>query len=331
MDEIRDLGDSAPGRIAAAESLEELDALEQELLGKRSLLAEARRTIGDAPPSERAELGALVNNMTTDLAELVRARRGELERAMDGDRPVDEAVDVTVPRNEPARGTHHLITQTIDEVVDIFVALGYRVADGPEAELAYYHFDALNIPPGHPARADMDTIYVDFGDPTDQALLRAQTSSVQIRYMEQHPPPVYLVVPGRTYRHDNDATHSPVFHQIEGLAVDDDITFGDLRGTLAHFAREFFGADKTVRFRPGFFPFTEPSGEMDVSWADGWLELLGCGMVDPAVLEAVGYSSDQVSGFAFGVGVERLAMVRHGIADIRHLYSNDIRVLRQFV
>jgi phenylalanyl-tRNA synthetase alpha chain len=230
-------------------------------------------------------------------------------------------------------------------VVDIFVGLGYTVASGPEAELAWYNFDALNTPPTHPARLESDTMYLDWGDPTDEVLLRTQTSPVQARWMEVNDPPVYIVVPGRTYRTDTiDATHLPVFHQIEGLAVDHGITLGDLRGTLLHFAREFFGPTTRVRLRPSFFPFTEPSAELDVSCfacdggevgcrvcgGKGWLEMLGCGMVDPAVLQTAGYDPEVVSGFAFGVGPERLAMVRHGIGSIRPFIENDIRFLRQF-
>ena len=242
------------------------------------------------------------------------------------------------------RGTEHLITRTIDEVCDIFISLGYTIQTGPEVETAYYNFDALNTPLTHPSRFESDTLYVDYGDPADEVLLRAHTSPMQARYMEAHPPPVHIVVPGRTFRSDTlDATHSPVFHQIEGLAVDAGITFADLKGTLAHFARLFFGPERTIRLIPHFFPFTEPSAEMHVSCFacdgsgcrvcghSGWIELMGCGMVDPNVFEAVGYDPASVSGFAFGVGVERIAMVRHGIDHIRHFFENDLRVLRQFV
>jgi phenylalanyl-tRNA synthetase alpha chain len=241
--------------------------------------------------------------------------------------------------------TLHLLQQTIDEIVDIFVGLGYRVADGPEAELGWYNFDALNTPPTHPSRLESDTVYLDYGAPEDEVLLRTQTSPVQVRWMETNEPPVYVVVPGKVYRKETtDATHLPVFHQVEGLAVDDSITLSDLKGTLAHFSREFFGPKTEVRFRPHFFPFTEPSAELDVSCFNcdggeagcrvcggaGWLEMLGCGMVDPNVLEAVGYDPKELSGFAFGMGVERMAMVRHGINDIRHFVDNDLRFLGQF-
>ncbi|HSL26087.1 MAG TPA: phenylalanine--tRNA ligase subunit alpha, partial [Acidimicrobiia bacterium] len=242
-------------------------------------------------------------------------------------------------------GTEHLIQQTIDAVCDIFIGMGYRVAEGPEAELAWYNFDALNTPATHPARLETDTLYLDYGDPADEMLLRTHTSPMQARYMETHEPPVFVVVPGKTYRADTiDASHLPVFHQLEGLAVDQGLTLSDLKGTLAYFAREFFGPRQVIRLRPSFFPFTEPSAELDVSCfvcggdgtacrvckGSGWFEMAGCGMVDPNVFSAVGYDPEQVTGFAFGMGVERLAMVRHGISNIRHFIDNDLRVLSQF-
>ena len=269
----------------------------------------------------------------------------ELAAAEEAERLSGEWIDVTLESVSIPTGSLHLIQQTIDEVSDIFVGLGYAVADGPEAELAYYNFDALNTPPTHPSRLESDTMYLDFGDPADEVLLRTQTSPVQVRWMESHEPPVYVVVPGKCYRLDTiDATHLPVFHQIEGLAVDENLQFSDLKGTLAHFAREFFGPRTTIRLRPHFFPFTEPSGELDVSCfacdggesgcrvcgGEGWLEMLGCGMVDPNVLDAAGYDSSSLSGFAFGMGVERLAMVRHGIQSMRRFIENDVRFLRQF-
>ena len=330
MDHIEEILHQAPERLDSCESVAELDLVAAELIGKRSALAEALRAIGSAPPQERPGIGASLSNAREQLSELIASRRVALQIMEEDALLADEGVDVTLPQAEIPRGTHHLLVETMNEVVDIFVALGYQVQDGPEVELAYYNFDALNTPPGHPARAESDTIYVDYGDPADELLMRAHTSPVQVRYMEKHDPPVFIVVPGRVFRHDSGATNSPVFHQVEGLAVADNITFADLRGTLAHFTREFFGKDKRVRFRPAFFPFTEPSAEMDVSWGDGWLELLGCGVVDPNVLEGVGYDPAVVSGFAFGMGMERVAMVRHRIRDIRHFYSSDLRILEQF-
>jgi phenylalanyl-tRNA synthetase alpha chain len=295
--------------------------------------------------NQRPLIGARLNEVTESIQALIAARRVELEVEDEARRLTEDRIDVTLESYVLPRGSLHLIQQTIDEVMDIFVGLGYRVADGPEAELSWYNFDALNTPPTHPSRLESDTMYLDYGAADDEVLLRTQTSPVQIRWMEANEPPVYVVVPGKCYRLDTiDATHLPVFHQIEGLAVDEHIQFSDLKGTLAHFAREFFGAATEVRLRPHFFPFTEPSGELDVSCFNcdggepgcrvcggaGWLEMLGCGMVDPNVLEAVGYDPSQVSGFAFGVGVERLAMVRHGINNIRHFVDNDVRFLGQF-
>lgn len=337
--------DDAPTAVASAATLPDLDDVESDLLGKGSVVGETRRAMGALDPNDRPKVGALLNEVTEEITAALADRRHVLERAAADATLREEAVDVTLPAVRRPVGALHLIQQTIDEVCDIFSGIGYRVADGPEAELAWYNFDALNTPPTHPARLESDTMYVDYGDPADEMLMRTQTSPVQARWMESHDPPVYVVVPGRCYRTDAiDATHLPVFFQIEGLAVDTDITFADLKGTLQHFAREFFGPATEIRLRPHFFPFTEPSAELEVSCfacdggspdcrvcrGAGWLEMLGCGLVDPAVLEAVGYDASTLSGFAFGVGVERLAMVRHGIADIRNFIENDLRFLEQF-
>jgi phenylalanyl-tRNA synthetase alpha chain len=335
----------APTAVAGASSLDELDRIESSLLGKSSTVGDVRRSMASLDSNQRPLIGARLNEVTESIQALIAARRVELEVEDEARRLTEDRIDVTLESYVLPRGSLHLIQQTIDEVMDIFVGLGYRVADGPEAELSWYNFDALNTPPTHPSRLESDTMYLDYGAADDEVLLRTQTSPVQIRWMEANEPPVYVVVPGKCYRLDTiDATHLPVFHQIEGLAVDEHIQFSDLKGTLAHFAREFFGAATEVRLRPHFFPFTEPSGELDVSCFNcdggepgcrvcggaGWLEMLGCGMVDPNVLEAVGYDPSQVSGFAFGVGVERLAMVRHGINNIRHFVDNDVRFLGQF-
>jgi len=343
MDSLDKLLAQAPGRIAAIGDLASLATLESELVGKKSVVATTRRSLGQLPAEERPVVGARVQEVHSQLQSLLRNRKDALERAAEDQLLEQDRVDVSVGGYQPSIGMHHVLTQTVNEVVDIFTGLGYRVASGPEVELAWYNFDALNTPPTHPSRLESDTLYVEYGDPSDEMLLRTQTSPMQARYMEQHEPPVYVVVPGRTFRSDAlDATHSPVFYQIEGLAVDENITFGDLKGTLAHFAREFFGPDRTTRLLPHFFPFTEPSAEMHVSCfacdgsgcrvcsGSGWIELMGCGMVDPNVLEAVGYDSAKLSGFAFGMGAERIAMVRHGINHIKHFYENDVRVLRQF-
>ncbi len=342
---LEEIAASAPGLVAAAGTLDELESVESALLGRSSRLGEVRRAMGSLAPEERPRVGARLQEVTRIINELLAERREDLEKGEEEKRLRAEAIDMTLEAVTFPRGSLHLIQQTIDEVVDIFIGLGYLVADGPEAELAWYNFDALNTPPTHPARLESDTMYLDWGAPEDEVLLRVHTSPVQARWMESHEPPVFIVVPGRAYRNDTiDATHLPVFHQIEGLAVAEDITFSDLKGTLLHFAREFFGPTTTVRLRPHFFPFTEPSAELDVSCfscsgsdpncrvcgGSGYIELLGCGMVDPDVFEAVGYDPERVTGFAFGMGVERLAMVRHGIESMKHFIENDIRFLEQF-
>lgn len=321
----------APSRVAAAADLEQLAAVEVETVGKRSVIAEGRRGLGAAPETDRKDLGRAINEVAIELESLIAIRRAELEQAAHAEALASDTVDVTLPGRAPKRGTIHIIQQALDEVVDIFVAMGYTVATGPEAETEYYNFTALNFPPAHPTRLESDTLYLDYGDVPEEILLRTHTSPMQARYMEEHDPPVYLVVPGRTYRSDPlDPTHSPVFHQVEGLAVDTDITFGDLKGVLEHFAREFLGPEAKVKFIPHYFPFTEPSAEMHV-WHNGdWMELLGCGMVNPAVFEAVGYDPDEVTGFAFGMGADRLAMARHGITDLRHLFDPDLRSMEQY-
>lgn len=336
LDRIAAIAESAPARLAEVGSLEALDALEAELIGRKSEIAAARRDLGSLPPEDRKDAGWALNEAFQAAKAAVEARRGVLALEAENALLAQDRVDITKPGDVPQRGTHHLLTQTMEEVADIFRGMGYQVAEGPEIELAWYNFDALNTPPTHPARFESDTMYIESFDGeersgADELLLRTHTSPMQARYMEQHDPPVHVVVPGRVFRTDTwDATHSPVFHQIEGLAVDHGITMGDLKGTLAHFNREFFGPEAKSRFLPSFFPFTEPSAEVQVWFNGEWLEMLGCGMVDPNVFEAVGYDPDEVTGFAFGMGVERLAMVKHGVTDIRHFYENDLRILRQF-
>ncbi len=335
----------APTAIDAAMSVEELERVESGLLGKDSQVGLVRRAMGSLDDSMKPKVGAKLNEASGRIGTLLEKRRSVLEAIEEEQRLVDESIDVTLESVTFPEGSLHVVQQTIDEIVDIFVGLGYQVAAGPEADLAYYNFDALNTPATHPSRWESDTMYLDWGAPEDEVLLRTQTSPVQARWMETHEPPVYIVVPGRCYRKDTiDATHLPVFYQIEGLAVDENIQFSDLKGTLLHFAREFFGPKSEVRLRPHFFPFTEPSAELDVTCFNcdggqpgcrvcggaGWLELLGCGMVDPSVLETAGYDPSQVSGFAFGMGPERIAMVRHGIDSLRHFIDNDVRFLRQF-
>lgn len=345
LDLLQQAQDSAAEAVDAAASLSDLDRVESSLLGKESAIGQVRRSMGQIEPDMRPKVGAKLQEVTAAVEARLEQRRAELEAREADLRLAEERVDVTLPRLTYPTGVLHLIQQTIDEITDIFTSIGYQVADGPEAELAWYNFDALNTPPTHPARFESDTMYLDYGDPADEILLRTQTSPVQVRWMEDHEPPVHVIVPGKTYRTDAiDATHLPVFHQIEGLAVDSDITFDDLKGTLHYFAEQFFGPQTEIRLRPHFFPFTEPSAELDVSCFNcdggdpscrvckgaGWLEMLGCGMVDPAVFEAAGYDPARVTGFAFGLGVERPAMVRHGINDIRNFIENDLRFLEQF-
>ena len=336
---------SAPEIVSAATTLDDLDRLEASFLGKSSQVGEVRRSMSSLDHSDRPTVGAKLSEASSKIEALISTKRDELEILDEKLRLKDDSIDVTLESVVLPTGSLHLVQQTADEVVDIFIGLGYQVAAGPEAELSWYNFDALNTPPTHPSRWESDTMYLDWGAPEDEVLLRTHTSPVQARWMEQHDPPVYIVVPGRTYRKDTiDATHLPVFHQIEGLAVDTNITFSDLKGTLLHFAREFFGPQSEVRLRPHFFPFTEPSAELDVSCfacdggdpgcrvcgGAGWIELLGCGMVDPNVLEAVGYDPSKLTGFAFGMGTERLAMVRHGVSSVKHFIDNDLRFLEQF-
>lgn len=345
IEQLEEVSARAAATVKSADTLEELDAVDAELLGRDSVIGSIRSSMGRLEPDLRPRVGARLNEVTNQVRDAIASRRQILNLEEADRRLAHEAIDVTSPSFTFPTGYAHLVQQTIDAIVDIFVALGYEVADGPEAELAWYNFDALNTPANHPSRLESDTMYLDWGDPADQLLLRTQTSPVQARWMENHEPPVHIVVPGKCYRTDAiDATHLPVFHQIEGLAVDTDIQFADLKGTLHHFAREFFGPQTEIRIRPHFFPFTEPSAELDVSCFNcsgpdptcrmcrgkGWLEMLGCGMVDPAVFEAVGYDPEEVTGFAFGVGVERPAMVRHGITDIRNFIESDLRFLEQF-
>ncbi len=322
---------AAYARIAGATTLADLAEAEAEAIGRDSVVAAARRNLGTLPTEQRRDAGRLINEVATALTEAVASRRAVLAEAeerlaLDADR-----VDVTLPGRTPEHGSLHVVRQVMDEIVDIFVSIGYSVATGPEAETEFYNFTALNMPPTHPARMETDTLYLDYGDDPEGVLLRTHTSPMQARYMQEHPPPVHVVVPGRVFRRDPlDPTHSPVFHQVEGLAVADGITMGDLKGTLAYFAREFLGPDTEVKFIPHHFPFTEPSAEMYAYTNGQWLELIGCGMVNPAVFEHVGYDPDQVTGFAFGMGADRMAMVRHGVTDLRHLFDPDVRTLRQF-
>ncbi len=332
MTSLEQLRQDAPALISAASTIAELDAIEAETVGKRSKINEARRGLGAIDDAaERGAAGKAINDVAVELTALIAARRGLLEAAEVNSSLEADRADVTLGGRTPQRGTHHIIQQTMDEIVDIFVALGYQMVEGPEAETDFYNFTALNFHETHPSRLESDTLYLDYGDTDEEILLRTHTSPMQARHMETHEPPVYIVVPGKVFRSDAiDATHLPVFHQIEGLAVDDNITFADLKGTLGEFARQFFGTGTKVKFIPHYFPFTEPSAEMHAYTQGKWIELLGCGMVNPAVFEHVGYDPDAVSGFAFGMGAERMAMVRHGITDLRTMIDSDVRTLEQY-
>jgi phenylalanyl-tRNA synthetase alpha chain len=339
---------AADGEIAAARSTAELDELRVRFLGRKAELTQILRSIRDLPPEQRGPVGQAANTVRKRIEGNLEARRLFLDNEEIDRQLVEDRIDVTLP-GDPVRpvGRLHLITQTRREIEDIFLGLGFNVAEGPEVEYDYYNFTALNHPPGHPARMLQDTFYF-----SPDVLLRTHTSPMQVRSMEAQEPPIYIVVPGKTYRRDSDATHTPMFHQVEGLAIDEELTLADLQGVLLEFARAIFGPEREVRLRPHYFPFTEPSVEVDVSCfrcggtgtlaggerdslckGSGWIEILGAGMVDPNVLGFVrdnGYDPERVQGWAFGMGIERIAMLKHGIPDLRLFYDNDLRFLQQF-
>jgi phenylalanyl-tRNA synthetase alpha chain len=330
--------DAARARIDAADSPDALDALRRELVGKRSVVTRVREGIKDLPPDQKPVVGKAVKEFASAVEAALDARAAQLGPSG----PTEPPLDLTLGGHARRRGHLHLVTQCQRELEDVFVSLGYRVAEGPEVEDDWHNFEALNFPPGHPARAMQDTLYVDLGEP-EQVLLRTHTSPVQIRVMEEQEPPIYCVIPGRTYRNETlDARHSPVFHQIEGLAVDRGLHFGHLAGTLEAFISAYFGKDLKSRLLPSFFPFTEPSAEFAITCVfcdgdgcrvcshTGWIELGGCGMVDPNVFRAVGIDPEVYSGFAFGFGLERMPMLRYGVEPIRTFFDNDIRFLAQY-
>jgi len=322
--------DQALQQIATASALDTLDALRVSLLGKSGLVTEQLKALGKLAPEERKLHGERVNRAKESLNAAIGARRDTLEQAALDQRLGSETIDVTLPGRDGARGSLHPITRTFERMIDIFARLGYEVADGPEIEDDWHNFEALNFPPHHPARAMHDTFYF-----PDGRLLRTHTSPVQIRAMSGRTPPLRVIAPGKVYRSDSDQTHSPMFHQLEGLLVDETSTFSDLKGTLAEFVRAFFERDFEMRFRPSYFPFVEPGAEVDIRWdrEDGstsWLEVLGCGMVHPNVLRACQIDPERYTGFAFGMGVERFAMLRYGVGDLRAFFENDIRFLKQF-
>ena len=347
IDRIQQIEDDAARAVDRAGTSEELERIRIEYLGRKAELPQLLRGVAQLPPEERAAVGKRANEARGAIEEVLASRRDALQRSELDVQLTADVVDVTLP-GSPAQpvGRLHVLTQTRRELEDIFLGLGFRVVEGREVETVYYNFDALNHAPTHPARLWSDTFYI-----ADDVVLRTHTSPMQIHAMEMQPPPLYIVIPGRTYRRDNDATHTPQFHQVEGLAVDEDITLADLQGTLLAFARAVFGDEREVRMRPDFFPFTEPSIELDVSCfnctagflrdgsrcplckGEGWIELLGAGEVDPNVFEYVreyGYDPERHQGFAWGMGIERIAALKYGVPDLRLLYENDLRFLEQF-
>jgi len=326
MDQI----DASLREIETAASLDALENLRVALLGKNGSITAQLKALGQLQGDERKARGAEVNRAKQQLTDAIAARKDALDAAELDRRLASERLDVTLPGRSADFGGIHPITRTLERIADIFGRLGYQRADGPEIEDDWHNFEALNFPPHHPARAMHDTFYF-----PDGRLLRTHTSPVQIRSMMGCQPPIRVIAPGKVYRSDSDQTHSPMFHQIEGLLVDETSSFADLKGTLAEFVRAFFERDFEMRFRPSYFPFTEPSAEVDIRWdaADGstrWLEVLGCGMVHPTVLANCGIDPERYSGFAFGLGVERFAMLRYGVGDLRAFFDNDLRFLRQF-
>jgi len=350
LDRIEEIRDEATAAIEAAAGTAELEELRVRYLGRKAEMTTILRGIAELPAEERGKVGAGANEVRTGLEAAIEARAAALDASELGTRLAEDRIDVTLP-GAPVRpaGHAHLITRTTRQIEDVMVGLGYRVMEGPEVEHDYYNFTALNHPPGHPARMLQDTFYV---QSHPEVLLRTHTSPVQVRGMESQPPPIFMIAPGKVYRRDSDATHSPMFHQVEGLAIGEGITLADLQGTLDEMLRAIFGAGREARMRPHFFPFTEPSVEFDVSCFQcdgsgalaggercnlckgiGWIEIGGAGMVDPNVLgfvESHGYDPERVQGFAFGMGVERIAMLRHGVPDLRRFFDNDVRVLEQF-
>jgi phenylalanyl-tRNA synthetase alpha chain len=328
--------------VPAAVDLAALAEVERVLVGKRSALTEVQETIKDLPPEARPAVGQAVAVYRSEVRDLVETRRKALASVEAEARITRDALDVTLPPRGRGLGHLHLVTQVTQELEDVFCGLGFQVSDGPEVETDWYNFTALNMPDAHPARSMFDTLYVRLGSP-EEVLLRTHTSPVQIRVMESRTPPIYTVMPGRVYRRDTlDARHAPVFHQIEGLVVDEGITFADMAGTIEAFTRTYFGPSITSRLRPSFFPFTEPSAEFEVTCIfcegagctvcsqTGWIELGGCGMVDPEVFHAVGYDPERYTGFAFGFGLDRMAMIRFGVDHVKAFWENDLRVLQQF-
>lgn len=335
--DLEDLRRKADDEIRSAKTGEEFLGIKTRYLGRKGLLTSLLRGLKDVTPEEKPVLGKLSNDIKKSLLEKIEKALKDITSSEKHSSLRKERIDVTLPGRGVRYGKIHPVTRVEREICDIFSTLGFSVVEGPEVELTYYNFEALNIPEDHPARDIHDTFYV-----TDNVALRTHTSPVQIRTMEKQSPPVRIISPGKVYRPDSDISHTPMFHQVEGLLVDENITFGDLKGTLTFFLRQMFGSDTLLRFRPSFFPFTEPSAEVDIQCVicrgdgcrvcghSGWIEILGCGMVDPEVFKTVNYDTEEISGFAFGLGVERIAMLKYGISDIRLFFENDRKFLEQF-
>ncbi len=340
-DLLEEMRQRAMAQIAGSDTLEKLQEIKVSMLGKKGELTSVLKGLKDVAAEERPKVGQWVNNVREEIESGLAKAKEALEERLLEERLSGEAIDVSLPGGAPTLGHGHPCAITLEEIEEIFISMGYRVAQGPEVEKDYYNFEALNIPADHPAKDEQDTFYIEGG--RLEYLLRTQTSPVQIREMEKTSPPIRLIAPGRVFRSDEvDATHSPSFHQVEGLVVDKGITFADLKGTLEAFAKELFGEGSRVKFRPHHFPFTEPSAEVDVSCfkcggegcrfckGSGWIEILGCGMVHPQVLRRCGIDPEEYSGFAFGMGLERIALLKYEIDDMRLLYENDMRFLGQF-
>ncbi|MGV6853026.1 MAG: phenylalanine--tRNA ligase subunit alpha [bacterium] len=329
MQNLEQLYTLAEQKITDIDNLKGLDDVRVEFLGKKGLITSQLKELGQLPAEQRKEAGAAINVIKQKVMAALNARREYLQTEELNEKLRSETIDVTLPGRRDNRGGLHPVTRTMDRIIEIFGRIGFEVATGPEIETDHYNFESLNFPPHHPARAMHDTFYF-----PDGRLLRTHTSPVQIRVMENSQPPIRVIAPGRVYRSDSDQTHTPMFHQVEGLLVGEDVSFADLKGVLQRFVNLFFEEDLEIRMRPSYFPFTEPSAEVDVEWKKGdessWLEVLGCGMVHPNVLKAGGIDPEKYTGYAFGLGVERFAMLRYGVTDLRAFFENDLRFLRQF-
>ncbi|MGA0722334.1 MAG: phenylalanine--tRNA ligase subunit alpha [Methylophilaceae bacterium] len=326
MSDLNQLINQARDEFWNCSKLADLDHIKAKFLGKTGPITEAMKSLSTLPVEERPQKGAEINQIKNQIEDLLNARKKEIADHELNQKLENEKIDVTLPSRPQDQGSLHPVMKTIEDISQIFHSIGFDVTDGPEIEDDFHNFTALNIPESHPARAMHDTFYVN-----KEYVLRTHTSPVQVRYMEENKPPIQIISPGRVYRVDSDATHSPMFHQIEGLMVNEEVNFANLKGIVQSFLQCFFEDDQlTIRFRPSYFPFTEPSAEIDMSWNGGWLEIGGCGMIHPNVLKHVNIDPNQYQGFAFGLGVERLTMLKYGVNDLRHFFNHDLRFLEQF-